>query len=91
MSAHPIRCQKLLTGIRGNAILRLSRYERGFHDGNVWGPFSFAAVLSCSRIRLHLRPLSEALILAVAREPRDERWQFLPDEFDEFHAERPVG
>ncbi len=44
MSAHPIRCQKLLTGIRGNAILRLSRYERGFHDGNVKGAFFFCDI-----------------------------------------------
>lgn len=46
MSAHPNRCQKLLTGIRGNAILRLSRYERGFHDGNVKGAFFFCVFLS---------------------------------------------
>lgn len=44
MSAHPNRCQKLLTGIRGNAILRLSRYERGFHDGNVKGAFFFCGI-----------------------------------------------
>jgi hypothetical protein len=36
---------RLLTVIRGNATLRLLRYEEGFHDGNVWGPFSFAFVL----------------------------------------------
>nr|AFJ91242.1 sRNA which regulates plasmid replication [Sinorhizobium meliloti] len=30
-----------MTGIRGNAILRLLRYERGFHDGDVWGAFFF--------------------------------------------------
>jgi hypothetical protein len=34
-----------LTVIRGNAILKLLRDEEGFHDGNVWGPFSFAFVL----------------------------------------------
>ncbi|CUX68528.1 hypothetical protein AGR5A_pb0050 [Agrobacterium genomosp. 5 str. CFBP 6626] len=35
--------QRLLTAIHGNAILRLLRHEEGFHDGDVWGPFSFAA------------------------------------------------
>src|SRR4051812_14352628 len=37
----PKRRRRLLTTIRGNAILKLLRDERGFHDGNVWGPFSF--------------------------------------------------
>lgn len=34
-----------LTVIRENAILGVLSYERGFHDGNVWGPFSFAITL----------------------------------------------
>jgi hypothetical protein len=34
--------QRLLTVIHGNAILRLLTHEEGFHDGDVWGPFSFA-------------------------------------------------
>ena len=33
---------RLLTVIRGNAILDLLKIEKGFHDGDVWGPFSFA-------------------------------------------------
>ena len=36
--------QRLLTVIHGNAILRLLRHEEGFHDGDVGGPFSFAAI-----------------------------------------------
>ena len=38
-----------------------SGYEKGFHDGNVWGPFSFAV---CLRFSLLFRP-PESLVEAV--------------------------
>ena len=38
---------RLLTVIRGNAILDLLKIEKGFHDGDVWGPFSFARYAPC--------------------------------------------
>jgi hypothetical protein len=42
---------KLLTAIRGNAILVLLQIEKVFHDGNVWGPFSFAASYPFASLR----------------------------------------
>jgi hypothetical protein len=42
---------KLLTAIRGNAILVLLQIEKGFHDENVWGPFSFAASCPFASLR----------------------------------------
>lgn len=40
----PDRCQRLLTRIRGNAILFVLKRQKGFRDGNVEGALFFCAL-----------------------------------------------
>lgn len=52
--------------IRGFAILKLQTDEKGFHDGDVWGPFSFAHLLS---VLVYFLPERLVESLQVVRNP----------------------
>jgi hypothetical protein len=48
----PKRRQRLLTKIRGNAILFVLKRQKGFHDGNVEGALFFCGLVSLLALKL---------------------------------------
>ena len=60
-----------MTVIRGNVILSLLKVEKGFRDGDVRGPFSFAVSVLLFRLSVGLKKTVQ-----IAGNPLAERGRF---------------